>query len=339
MRTIFILAIVAILLAFAAPPQVKRLNHNYRSTEVEFWYPTFVKFSGNVEFTEKLTIPSSFNSNWIYDQLRSTQFLCAAKKCTHSKNPVFASWVENEASLKRVALEAEGFERELKRAQEESESMKEYLSKNSCVEVETGPQKPPFACADNEAEEIATTTCIIRELGAKACEKIGKDAIDIDAPKFFKDALAREGCGVAAHEITGESYSILDKTVKKYTTDLFVTMISEAIGYFSKGAKDAFDWTVAAAKTQACIPYGVDLCRMKYLNWQQNLNEHFSKFDQQVKYCQQAKERLLNAGKAVETKRGHLASANVLQEQFRKEKLSLEQKVETITYLHAFEAR
>jgi hypothetical protein len=266
-----------LLAAFGAPPQVKQVAHTYKASEVRFWYPTFLKIDGATEFSDRVSIPANSGSDWSYDHLRGARFLCSTEKCAAIENPVFVAWRENESNLVKVVAEAERFGSAIQRAREQSVVVEKYLAEQSCSEAFSGPQKPAFACAEAETQEIATTTCVIRELGAKACEKMGKDAVDIDAPKFFKDAIAREGCGAAVHEITGESYSLLDKTIKKYTAELGITLISEFIGLFSKGAKDAFDWTIAAAKTQACIPSGIELCRTRYATWQESVTQHFAK--------------------------------------------------------------
>lgn len=237
----------------------------------------------------------------------------------------------------QVTREISDFEATIKSARVQFNLMELYLRENSCSAIAAGPPKPTFACADNEAKDVATSLCVARELGPKLCEKISKDAVDIDIPKFVKDTLAREGCSAIVSEITGENYNLLDKTIKKYTADLSMTLFSELIGVFSKDVKDAFDWTVAASKARACIPSGIQLCKSKYATWQLQVNEHFEKFDQQIKSCNKALELRTSAKIDIENNEAHLVTAHDLLVQLNNNKKNLEQRADVIYVPHAIQ--
>ncbi len=337
MRVLLFSIVIAAITALIIPPQVKQITHTYQSTEIRFWYPTFLKVDGEVRFNSKMSVLSGGDIDWSRDQLRSTKFICTRQECEKRQNPVFANWVENEKQITRVTSEAEGFKVAIQKAREQFNAMEKYLKEHSCSEVSAVPPKPAFACAEHEAQEVAATTCFIREFGAKVCEKVGKDALTIDAPKLFKDAVAREGCAAAVHEITGESYNLLDKTIKKYTVDLPVTLLSEFIGWFSQGAKDVFDLSVAGVRTKACIPSGIQLCTAKFSNWQSQVSEHLARFEQQIKYCQQALEIREAAQSAIGRNEAHLVTAENLLSQLRDKKVTLEQQVDRVEMPHALE--
>ena len=216
--------------------------------------------------------------------------------------------------------------------------METYLSEHSCTSISVGPEKPAFACSESESSEVATTACIIREMGSKVCEKAGKEMANIDAPKFFKDIVAREGCGAAVHEFTGEQYNVLDKTIRRYTADLPVTILSAIIGWFSRDAKEVFDWAVAAKKAHACIPGATEVCRRKYLTWQVAVDNHLAQNEPQIRECQNARAALDSAVNDIANKQDLLnRAANVLTEH-RTAKQVLEERRDRVDFQHALQS-
>lgn len=288
MRTILVVVVIVAAMALGIPPQVKEVAHTYSSTELTFWYPTLVKQGGEVVFSRSLSIHSaSQDTDWTIDNLRSSHFICGKGFCRNTPNLVVLEWQKNKATI--TTLQRELFDYQQKSADATSRKLQaeQSFQQGSCEQVTTGPKKPRFACADYEAKEVAFVTCALRELGTKACEKVGKGTLDADAPEFLRAAVAREGCAAVMYEITGEQYSLLDKTIKKYTTDLQFTLASEFLGLISPEFKEGFDWTIALAETEACIPSGIRLCRAKYNSWQANVSSHFSTYGPEIRHCQE----------------------------------------------------
>lgn len=310
MRTLIVTLLVAVIVLLAIPPQVKSVEHTYQATRISFWYPTLVKIKHETVFLEQLVISAGEEVDWTLDSLRSAHFLCGNGLCKSDVNPVAVAWRSTVKSIETTERDVERFNSYIAQAQSKRKSMLEYREKNSCEQITKGPDKPTFACSESEAEEVATTTCVIRELGSKACEKGGKEVLEGDAPKFLRDAVAREGCGALVHEITGENYNIFDKTIKKYTAELGITIFSEILGYFSKNLKDGFDWSVAALKAKACVPSGVQLCRQKFVVWQEEVSAHFAKFDQGIRWCNEASSILAGAESEITSNERHLETAS-----------------------------
>lgn len=327
-------AVAIISIALIIPPQIKQITYTYQTTKVQFWYPTVLEVRGKFRFTDHVSIQVKTTSNWNYDPLRKENYFCADKKCKAEENPIFVAWSKNEHQLELIAQEIQSFAQAIQHAQNQIISMEDYIAENSCAKVMSGPAKPTFACDQEEAKEVALTTCLIRELGAKACEEGVKQQIDIDAPEFLKEALARESCSSIVHEITGESYNLLDKTVKKYTHNLGPTLLSHLLGSFSNNLKKGFDWLFAAAKAKACIPSGIELCRTKYLNWQASVTEHFARYGQHINYCQGARENLLMAQATLKRSQSYWQSAIAQQDNLKIDKIKLEQEAKTIAFPH-----
>lgn len=295
-------------LALAAPPQVKRVSYTYNATKIEFWYPTLIDNGDGLNFSSRMTISESDgNTSWSRDKLRSRRFLCGLHDCKVNFNSIAKDWSQNNETLARIQTEIAGYQEQIARKQIRQSQVEQYIKENQCSSVSSGPEKPAFACSTDDVEEVATTLCAIREFGAKLCEKGGKDVLDFDAPKFFKDALAREGCAAAIHEVIGEEYSLLDKTINKYTVDLPITIISEVIGSFWKAAKEVFDWSIAFTKTRACLPSGAEICRRKYSVWQTSVTEHFATYSENIKLCVAASEELGAAKAEIERDKQHIA--------------------------------
>jgi hypothetical protein len=327
---------LSVILALLIPPQVKTVQFKYDSTYVEFWYPTFVQTRSGIEFRDNLEVKESETAtDWSSDDLRATKFICTKDLCQSAFNPIAREWQKNEVRLGEVKKELTGYQLELTTAQNNFANAKRYLIENSCDSISAGPSKPSFACAPFEEADIALVTCSIRELGAKACEKLGKNAVDIEAPKFFKDVIAREGCGAVATEILGEEYNPLDKTIKKYTIDLPLTVISEFLGLFWKDGKEGFDWLVSAAKTSQCIPSGVELCRGKYTEWQALTEAHLAKYSGQMKVCAQVVEKIKIIESEISITQTHIAAARSLTTSLSATKAEIERKVEVTEVRHA----
>ena len=325
MRSLIVSLLIALVVLLAIPPQVKSVEYTYQATRVSFWYPTFIQRRSEIIFSDNLLIATEIEHDWTHDRLRSAHFLCGESRCKSEGNPVAIAWKSATEALDASTRDIERFNSYIAQAQNKRKSMIEYLEKNSCEQIGKGPEKPAFACSESEAEEVATTTCIIRELGSKACEKGGKEVLDGDVPKFLKDAVTREGCGALVNEIIGEDYSILDKTIKKYTTELGITIISEIIGYFSNNLKEGFDWSVAALKAKVCIPTGVNLCRQKYVVWQEAASAHFAKFDQGIRWCNDARTVLTGAESEISRSESHLEKASTNQRRLSEERARLQQ--------------
>lgn len=329
--TILLIALAALL---AVPPQVQTVEHTYQATRVSFWYPSIVKIKGELVFTDRLVVAAGEGTDWTRDNLRSAHFLCGMSGCRSEVNPVAKAWSVTSNSINQTNRDIERFVASLATAKSKQKSMLEYLEKGSCEQLTRGPEKPAFACSESEAEEIAITTCVIRELGSKACEKGGKELLEGDAPKFLKDVAAREGCGAVVHQITGEDYNIFDKTIKKYTVELGITIASEIFGYFSKNLKDGFDWSVAALKAKACIPSGVNLCRQKFVNWQEASSAHFAKFDQGIRWCNEARTILASAESEIASTERHVEAANANLSRLSEERNRLQQARDVKTIPH-----
>ena len=325
MRSFILTLLIAVAVLLAIPPQVQNVEHTYQTTRISFWYPTFIKRKDEIAFSDQLMIAAEEDKDWTLDLLRSGHFLCGNSRCKPEANPVATAWRSTVKNIDATNRDIERFNLYIAQAQSKRKSMLEYLEKNSCEQVSKGPEKPPFACSESEAEEVATVTCVIRELGSKACEKGGKEFLEGEAPKFLKDAVAREGCGALVHEITGENYNILDKTIKKYTTELGITIISEIFGLFSKNLKEGFDWSIAALKAKACIPSGVSLCRQKFAVWQEATSTHFAKFDQGIRWCNEARTILEGAETEVSSNERHLETASTNLRRLAEERDRLQQ--------------
>lgn len=288
MQTILTVITLALAIAMGIPPQVKELAHTYKSTDLTFWYPTFFKKNGEVVFSRRLSVLStSTDTDWTVDSLRSSHFICGKEFCRNTPNLVAREWQKNEETIAALQKELSEYQQRVTDATSRKAQAEQGFQLGSCEQVTTAPKKPRFACADYEAKEVALITCAIRELGTKACEKSGKGALDSDAPEFLKAVVAREGCAAVVHEVTGQQYNLLDKTVKKYTEELGITLFSEFLGWISPDIKEGFDWTIALAKTDACIPSGIRLCRAKYNSWQADLTSHFSNYGQEIRRCQE----------------------------------------------------
>ncbi len=334
MRVLFFLFLVLTGLMIAIPPQVKAVQFTYDSTHVTLWYPTVLRIDGKLLFAGQFRVLEPTSNPWTFDTLRSASFLCGKQACNTEANPVAAAWQKVGGDLRATELDLEKFRGFLASAQQTQRSMQDYVSSNSCEVLSKGPSRPAFACSASEAQEVATTTCLIREMGAKLCEKGGKDVLPEDAPKFFRDAVAREGCGAIVHEITGERYNLLDKTIKKYTDELGITLLSELLGVFSKDLKEGFDWSVAAAKTKACIPSGMLLCRQKQSAWEEAYSLHFSKYDQPIKWCNEAKVKLDGAAQEIVSNEKYIAIGTANLSRLKGEQDRLEKLRETRSVSH-----
>lgn len=310
MRTFIFALLIAVAVLLAIPPQVQSVEHTYQTTRISFWYPTFIKIGDEIALSDQLMVPADEGKDWTVDLLRSGRLLCGNSRCQSEENPVAMVWRSVVKNIDATNRDVERFNLYIGQAQSKRKSMLEYIEQNSCEQISKGPDKPPFACSESEAQEVATTACVIRELGSKACEKGGKEFLEGDAPKFLRDAVAREGCGALVHEITGENYNVLDKTIKKYTTELGITIISEIFGFFSKNLKEGFDWSVAALKAKACIPSGVSLCRQKFAVWQEATFTHFAKFDQGIRWCNEARTILQGAESEISSNERYMETAS-----------------------------
>ena len=334
MRTFIAIVLIGLAALLAIPPQVQTVEHTFQTTRVSFWYPSIVEINGELAFTDQLLVAAEESIDWARDSLRSGHFLCGNSSCRSEVNPVAKAWRNTSRSIDATNKDIARFGAAIAAAKTKQQSMLEYIEKSSCEQLSRGPEKPTFACSESEAEEVATTTCVIRELGAKACEKGGKELLEGDAPKFLKDAAAREGCGALVHEITGDKYNILEKTIRKYTVELGITIISEIFGYFSKNLKEGFDWSVAAMKAKACIPHGVNLCRQKFVDWQEASSAHFAKFDQGIRWCNEARTILAGAESEINSNERHLETANTHLSRLSQEKDRLQQTSDVKTIPH-----
>ena len=318
------------------PPQVKEVAHTYKSTELTFWYPTLLKQDGEVVLSRRLSVRStSPDIDWTVDNLRSSHVICGKEFCRNTPNLVALEWQKNEVTISALQKDLAEYKKRVSDATSRKAQAEQSFQQGSCEQVTSGPKKPKFACADYEAKEIALVTCAIRELGTKACEKAGKGALDSDAPGFLKAVVAREGCAAVVHEITGEQYNLLDKTLKKYTEELGITLISEFLGWLSPDIKEGFDWTIALAKTDACIPSGIKLCRAKYNSWQADLTGHFSNYGPEIRRCQELGATAQAATEEISLYRIYVDSSNRHLSTAQSQKAMLEERLDTKSIPHA----
>lgn len=333
-------AVCAVVVAgvLLAPPQIKSLDFSFDRTTLKFWYPTVVKVNGHFDFTGTVVVADDGTStDWNYEELRSSRYLCGAAWCQDTPNPIAMRWQAVEQKRRAIAAELQGFQSRVVGARAQLTEEENFLSKNSCALVISGPLKPAFACAPNEIQEIATFMCVAREAGPRLCEKAVKGAAGDDVPGLVKDIMSREGCAALVAELMGDRYDFLSKTEKRYTVDLPITFLSWLIGEFSKDAKEVFDWSVVAARTKMCIPYGARRCAAEYDQWQTVLSNHRQRLSAEIRSCQEAAERADSLRAELQSLSQSIAYATSAISTLNAKKTALESETKAVQFQHALQ--
>ena len=223
----FVLTILLLIgvVALGLPPQVQHITYYFDRTVIEFWYPTIISEGDGFKFEHRVVlIDSQPGPTTFRDKLRGTPYLCGKSSCGEMENKVRTAWQENKNKIQAMEAVVAAAREVLANKERASHELSQFLEQHSCSTIADGPARPAFACAPSEAEEVGLGMCIIREAGPKLCELAIKDKVPENVPKFIKDLAVRESCAAFVSTIMGEEYSILDKTKKRYTEEILITV-------------------------------------------------------------------------------------------------------------------
>lgn len=332
MRLVFFLLIIAY---FLAPLQVKTITHSHQRTTVDLWIPQVLKVDGSLTWSSSLIIDvQSTRGLWNLDRLRDVRFWCGKDWCSTAPNPIYSDWVKTLEIIDATEKELITKRRSLQDQLKEVARLSKYIDENSCESAIRPPLRPTWACTTQDEAEVAKQLCYIKEFGAKGCEKLTKDKIPGDMPSLVQAAIAREGCAGAMAEITGFEFNPGEKTIKKYTDELPLTLAIEGLKKLWKLGGEAAEWLVTGVKAQACVPAGVSHCRNLSSQHEQALSEFTADKSDRVKYCTQALALKETANAVLARLQDTVAQYERMLVEFQQKRQSLEKKIETINVPH-----
>jgi hypothetical protein len=330
-----VLVLLVALAYFFAPLQVKEITHTYQSTTVKLWFPQIVKVKGNLEFESSLKVDiTKTDGKWNWDSLRDMRMWCGKGWCQTSSNPVFAEWIKTRQAIELAEKELASIGSKLSSQKAEVERLQKYIEDYSCDSAVRPPTRPTWACAAADQVEVAKQLCYAKELGAKACEKFSKDKIPDELPSLLRDAIAREGCAATMAEATGFDFNLGEKTIKKYTIDLPITLIIEGAKKLSKLFGEVVDGFFTVGKAEACIPAGINHCRNIQLGYEQTLIQYSADATNLVKHCTQAISLRDSASASYSRQLDLRSQAEKLIDELRTLRIALEVKVDVTDVRH-----